>query len=788
MKSLLFFLTFLPLLVSAQVNITGKVTSGENEPLAYATVILKDKRQALIEGVITSEKGEFEIRKPPAGEYTIEINYLGYKTFTREILIDSTKQKVLLERIVLLEDANVLKEVIVEGKTAEVSLKLGKKIFRVGKDLTSQNGTVTDVLNNVPSVTVSPSGGISLRGNPNVQVLINGRRSGLTQSQALEQLSAEIIDRIEVISNPSAKYDSSGSSGIINIILKKNRQSGFNGQVRLRTGIPNDHRASLNANYRFNKFNFFANAGIRYTDYRGEYSKNQSTMENGVTTVLDFNEDEDRHDDGRLYYSGVDYFINDKNTITLAYFRNETEDTDETRLNYNITTSEVGETRLFTLGNSNEKRDYNQLEWNYTKDFEKEGQKLTFDFQYDFFNSSKRWTLDNEEIGSNDSDFTDIRTLADVSLDDFVGQLDFINPITKKTNVELGLKYENRSTTNDFLAEQLVNGSFETIDDINNSLEYNEQIIAGYLQFNSNWKNVSFQLGLRLEDTDVLIEASTDGLNSEQDYTNLFPSASLGYAFSDSIDGQISYSRRIGRPSLWDLNPFFELKDFSSRFTGNPMLTPSYTDAFELSTIFKGGKFRINPSLYFSRTQDVFQLETIQEENEVFTQRPINLDLEKRYGFELSATYDPVAWLGFNVDLNAYTFEQEGIINDLDASFDDSTWFANLTTNVSPSKTLQIQTRLFYQGERATAQIDTKAITNVDIAISKTLFNKKASLIFNVSNLFDSRAVEQLITDPGFNISQTRNRNAQRYNLNFIYRFNQKSTDKNRRARRSNRN
>ncbi|MEM6813028.1 MAG: outer membrane beta-barrel family protein [Bacteroidota bacterium] len=788
MKLLFQFLMLAPLFVFGQAKIVGKVFNNKNESLAYATVVLKNDQQLLIEGVITNEDGEFMLNKPSNGSYNIEVNYLGYKAFTTALRIDTTTKRVELGKIILEEDANALEEVIVEGKTAEVSLKLGKKIFRVGKDLTSQNGTVTDVLNNVPSVTVSPAGAISLRGNSNVQILINGRRSGLTQSQALEQLSSDLIDRIEVITNPSAKYDSSGSSGIINIVLKRNRQSGFNGQVRLRTGTPNDHRASFNANYRFNKFNFFANTGIRYTDYEGEYSKNQRTVENGVTTILDFIEDEDRHDDGRLYYSGADYFINDKNTVTIAYFRNETEDTDETRLNYNITTSEGGETRLLTLGNSNEKRDYNQLEGNYTKNFEKEGQRLTLDFQYDFFNSSKRWALDNEEIGSSDSDFTDIRTLADVGLDDFVTQLDFVNPISEKSNLEIGLKYENRSTTNDFLAEQLVNGSFETIDGINNSLEYKEQIIAGYLQFNSNWKKVSLQLGLRLEDTDVLIDASTDELNSEQDYTNLFPSASLGYTFGANIDGQISYSRRIGRPSLWDLNPFFELKDFSSRFTGNPMLVPSFTDAFEVSTIIKGNKFRINPSVYFSRTEDVFQLETIQEENEVFTQRPINLDLEKRYGFEVSATYDPLEWLDFSGDLNAYTFEQEGLLNDLDASFDDSTWFVNLTTNVSPSKTLQIQTRIFYQGERATAQTDTKAITNVDVAISKTLFNKRASLIFNVSNLFDSRAVEQQIADPGFSINQVRNRNAQRYNLNFIYRFNQKSTDRNRQARRSNRN
>ncbi|MDO5980574.1 TonB-dependent receptor domain-containing protein [Flavivirga spongiicola] len=772
----------------SQNQIKGSITDASGEPLVYATTVLKTEKSELIEGVITNADGQFNLQQPKKGNYVLEIQYLGYEILKQNISIIEDTKNVDLGRIILKEDANALDEVVVQGNTAEVSLKLGKKVFIVGKDLTSQNGSANDILSNVPSVNVSPTGEISLRGNSNVQVMINGRQSALTQSQALEQLSADIIESVEVITNPSAKYDASGSAGIINIILKKNRTSGFNGQARLMAGTPADHRAIANVNYRTNKFNVFANVGIRYSDYEGDYSKQQTTVENGITTFLDYNEDEDRHDDGRIYYLGTDYFINDKNAVTVAYYRNETKDTDVTKLNYDLSDSDGNVNSLFTLGNSKEKRDYNQLEGNYTKTFDKKDQKFTIDFQYDFFNSNKKWTLNTDEVMPILMDLSDIRTIAKIDANDIVIQSDFTTPLNENSNFETGIKFENRSITNTFLAEELINGNFETIDNINNTLDYKEQIVSGYTQYNSKINKISYQVGLRLEATSIDIDASSAALNSKNNYTNLFPSANIGYEFTDKTSAQLSYSKRISRPSLWNLNPFFELKDFTSRFTGNPSLTPSYTDAFELSTIYKGSNFRLNPSIYYANTNDVFQYETTQDDNEVFTQKPINLDNEKRYGFELSATYNPLEWLRFSSDFNTYAFKQKGVINATNADFSDSTWFVNFTTNITPVKTVKLQTRLYYQGKKSTAQTETSAVTNLNFAINKSLFKNKGSIVFNISNALNSRKVKEKITGTNFDINQTRNRNAQRYSLSFLYKFNQKPTDRNREAKRSNRN
>jgi hypothetical protein len=508
-------------------TIQGKVVSTTNETLPFASVILKDSNQKLVEGVVTDENGGFIFTKIAIGSYNLEVQYIGFTSNTRSISISKTNRKVNLNSIQLKEDATTLNEVVVQGETSEVTMKLGKKVFNVGKDLSSQNGSATDVLGNVPSVNVSPTGAVSLRGNTNVQIMINGRRSALTQSQALEQISADVIESVEVITNPSAKYDASGSSGIINIILKKNRKAGMNGQVRLVSGIPDDFRALGNINYKANKFNFFTNFGLRYTDYEGTYIKQQTNTVNGVTTFLNQDEDENRHDDGTLYYLGTDYSFNDKNTITVAYYRNETKDTDATYLNYDFSNADVQTESLFTTGNSKEERDYNQIEANYTKLFEKKGKRFTMDFQYDFWNSEKKWNLQTDQRFPTEKSIYTIQTRGTGETNDLAFQTDYKTPLSKTANLEIGAKFESRDITNYFLAQELVNGAFETIDNIDNTLDYKEKITSGYVQFNHKKKKFSYQLGLRLESTDVTINASDVGLNSDRKYTNLFPSATF---------------------------------------------------------------------------------------------------------------------------------------------------------------------------------------------------------------------------------------------------------------------
>ncbi|RZL32414.1 MAG: TonB-dependent receptor, partial [Pedobacter sp.] len=311
----------------ANKSVSGTVhEQATKEPITYATVKVKDATSKLLAAAITDEKGMFKLDFT-ADSVTIEFSLIGYQTVVKALKI--TGASTNLGVINLQPDAKLLKEVAITGEQPSISLKLDKKVFQVGKDVLSQTGSSLDLLNGVPSVSVSPSGGVSLRGNSNVLILVDGRRSGFTQSNALDQLPADQIERVEIITNPSSRYDAAGSAGIINIILKKNKKSGLNGQLSLTGGVPNETRITPSLNYKSAKVNLFSTFGVRYSDYDGLYTSNQSTNDGGTTNLLQKRQVEDRHDDAKMLYFGGDFLINKHNTITAAFLNKTTNDHDK---------------------------------------------------------------------------------------------------------------------------------------------------------------------------------------------------------------------------------------------------------------------------------------------------------------------------------------------------------------------------------------------------------------------------------------------------------------------------
>ncbi|NQX82050.1 MAG: TonB-dependent receptor [Flavobacteriaceae bacterium] len=259
-------------------SISGKIIEQSTEQsLAFASVVLQNEEKKLIQGIISDEQGEYSFVNIPVGNFTVMVSYTGFNTYNKVVKIENNSQKIDLETIRLEQDASQLSEVVIVGEKSQVSLKLDKKVFRVGRDVLSQSSSVSEVLENVPSVTVDPSGTVMLRGNANVTILINGRRSAMTSSEALEQISSDNVDRVEVITTPSARYDATGSAGIINIILKKNTKDGFTGQVTATVGSPADSRGTGSLSYRTDKINIFGTIGIRYNDYEGDYTRKQTS-------------------------------------------------------------------------------------------------------------------------------------------------------------------------------------------------------------------------------------------------------------------------------------------------------------------------------------------------------------------------------------------------------------------------------------------------------------------------------------------------------------------------------
>lgn len=758
-------------------------------PVVYATVRIKDQSMKMIAAGITDEKGAFKLHDIPSGKLVIEFTMMGYQTITKPLLITINVKHINTGTIFLDADSRLLKEIAVTGDQPAITLKLDKKIFETGKDILSQTGSAVGLLNGVPAVSVGPSGTVSLRGSSNVLVLINGRRSGLTQGNALEQIPADQVERVEVITNPSSRYDAAGSSGIINIILKKNKKGGLNGQLRLVGGIPNETRITPSLNYKSDKLNVFSTFGIRLSDYVGLYTTNQSVSNNGATTLLDQRQDENRHDDAKLLYVGADYQLNELQTVTVAFLKNSTHDHDKTALNYNYMNPGNGaDSSLLRNGESWERRSYNQLEFNYTRKFKQPGKKHTIDIQYDFWNSDKDWNLGTKKLLPVTATLPAIRTSSIGTSKDFMVQTDFTQPLDSNTTLEFGLKAENRRVTSEFKAEQQLGEEWSIIDNINNQLNYNELIGGGYAQLGSKTGKLAYQLGLRTELTRVRVEDRAGTYNNNKNYVRLFPTLSLTYQLAKGGAIQGSYSKRINRPSLNLLYPFNELTDFNARFVGNPELNPSYANVFELGFLQRWNTFTLNPSVYYQNNKGTIQNYTFRNQDGIFITTPVNIDGETRQGAELSALYNPLQWLQLNTEFNAYRFKQTGWYETHNFNYSGDVFTSRLSTQVKFKNKLSFQCRYNFTGAQSNAQSYSAAMHYIDLGASKNLLKDKATLLLDITNVFNLHRYQTTTTGNDYVMAQTSIPNAARYRLTFVYRLNLKDNQAIRQAKSGNRN
>ncbi|QLC64893.1 TonB-dependent receptor [Flavobacterium sp. LPB0248] len=782
---------FSPLLgIGQQTSISGKVQDHTTkEVLPYVAVTIQDNASKTIMTGITDENGLFSLELTSTGQLTIFFSFTGYQNYSQPINITSGKPNIDLGTIHLITDAVQLKAVEINGQKSNISLKLDKKVFEVGKDVLSQNGSAHDVLNGVPSVAVSPSGAVSLRGNSNVLILINGRQSGLTQNNALDQIAADQIERIEVITNPSSRYDAAGSAGIINIILKKNKKSGFSGQVRLVAGSPNDSRLNPSINYKSDKINIFSNFSIRSSDYVGLYTTNQVTDMNTSPNYMNRVQNEDRHDDGKLLYMGADYFINEHQTITAAFLKNATHDNDKTNLMYNYDSdlgNTVSDSILTRHGKSLEKRDYSQFEFNYTRTFKQKEKKWTVDVQYDWWNSDKKWDLSTQRLQPNPLVYPGIRTSSVGNSKDFLAKTDFVQPIDSVSVLEFGIKTEIRKVSSDYLAEEQQHNDWVVYQNIDNNLDYSETITGAYAQFSDKIKKFNYMLGLRTEFTDISIKDAENAYNDKKNYNKLFPTANLSYKF-DASTLQLNYSKRIRRPYLYDLYPFNEVTDLNAQYVGNPDLNPSYTDTFEMAFLKTWKTFTLNPSIYYQYEKGYIQDFTYRQ-NDIFITTPINIDYEIRSGIELSTLYNPLKWLQINAEMNFYRFKQKGNYKDENLDYSSESFTGRLSTQIKLPAKFSFQGRYNFRGAKRNAQTTTEALQSIDFGFSKLLLKDKATIVFDVSNAFNLRQNKSITTGTDYVVKENSIPNAARYRLSFVYRFNLTDPKSIRQANDANRN
>jgi outer membrane receptor protein involved in Fe transport len=773
------------------INISGKVVDTRtNQPLEYATIIIKNTETEKVSGGITDLNGKFSIEMPKA-TYEISVAFISFESakFPEE-KITSNKYLGIIK---LAEATNGLNEIVIVAEKSTVEIRLDKRIYNVGKDMTVKGGTASDVLDNVPSVSVDVEGNVSLRGNENVRILIDGKPSalvGLSGAEALRQLPADAIERVEVITSPSARYDAEGTAGILNIILRKGKALGFNGSINTTVGNPDQLQLATNLNQRGIKTNFFSNFGYNYRNGPGNSFTDLRNLSNGVITSSRIEDREWQRKRNSFNSSiGLEYFLTKKSSLTGTVYYTNTKGGNLSENNI----QEFDENNLLTdrtirVQDEDSNDETIQYSLNYTNNFNKNGHKLTFDFQY---SDSK----ENEEAINIEPGFTDETNITNEASKNTLLQADYVLPIGENTQFELGYRGDFQGLTSDFLVTPVSDPDF----DPSNSLEFSQDIHAFYSQYGNKFNDFSFLLGIRLETTDVKVRLLNTNKNNDFSYTELFPTVNIGYEATEKQSFTLGYSRRLRRPRFWYLNPFESRNSQNIIFKGNPALIPTFTNSFDLGYLNRIGKLTLNSSIYYQHSTNNISRVTRQEIREingndesVLIREPINLASEDRYGFEFTANYNANRKVKFDGSFNLFNSKTEGIYTydfldpisnttntvTEDLSNSNTSWRARFNARVTLPYKIEWQTRLSYRGPSESAQNVSEGIFSANLAFSKDILKEKGTLILNISDVFNSRKRNAVNYTPNrdapTNISdQTFQWRMRQVSLNFTYRFNQ---------------
>ncbi|MGC6431294.1 MAG: TonB-dependent receptor domain-containing protein [Jejuia sp.] len=732
-------------LYSQSVQIIGEVIEERtSQPLAYATVALRDSQtKETLNGVITKEDGSFEIQAETQ-QFIIEISFMGYETKTITDFVIK-KGRANLGIILLKEDAQQLGEVLVEAEVSSFQFKLDKRVFNIGKDLSSTGASALEVLNNVPSVNVDIEGAISLRGSSGVQVLINGKPSILTdEGGALGSITADMIDRIEVITNPSAKYDAEGTSGIINIVIKKDERRGLNGAVSANTGAPDSNSFGLSLNRRSEKFNLFTQLGLGRRVLPRDSENINENLNSGIT-ISSIGEDF-RIEKFYNITLGTDYYINPNSVITLSgNFAYEIEDQPS-----GINFKEVdGNNALISEWRRDETTEATnpkyQYELVYKRDFEDhEDHDLLLSATGNSFAKDLTSLFQDATISGDDKDAVQ-NTRTDFSDNTYTFKVDYTKPFSEVWTIETGAQYVINDIGNDFEVQNLIGDEFISDEGLTNNFEFDQKVLGVYLIGGYEKENWGIQSGLRLEQTDLKTNLVTTNQVNNQNYTNLFPSIHMSYKVSDILSLQTGYSARINRPGMWELNPFFNIRNNFNIREGNPALMPEFTDSYELTSIFDVGKTDLNFGVYHRYTTDVIERVSVFEDN-VNTIRPENIGTNSTLGIEFNTKYSPSKWLTLNLDFNYNQFNRKGTFESTIFDFNGNQWSSKVMAKFKLPADIDLEAVGNHRSKVKTVQGARSANTFLDIGVRKKILKDKGVLNLSIRDVFESRIFENFIS------------------------------------------
>ncbi len=767
-------------------NVSGHVIDSETkQPLEYATISLKNKKASdKIYGGLTDEYGKFSVEVNP-GIYEVIIDYISFKTYSNESLL--VRRNTDLGNIELNIDVEILDEVEVRAETTQVEIRLDKKIYNVGQDITVKGGNVSDVLANIPSIDVDFDGNISLRGNNNVKILINGKPSALSGPQGLRSLPSESIEKVEVVTSPSARYSAEGTAGILNIILKKQNLLGFNGNINLNTGIPRNLGLNGTLNVRNEDINFFTTVYINDSDNSGRTFSNTEYFRQNL--IIEESNNWDYSNKGLYFNLGAEYYFDDKTSITLSsFFKGGDEYSNNINIVNDITDQSISSTNN-RLRQESEIDETFEYALDFYKDFEKEGHTLSARLSYE--KSNDDGIEDIEDFSTfpfvSGSDFEKVSNI------DFqnriLGQFDYVYPFNNNTELEFGYRGRFLERETDYDVSFLESSIFISDKGLSNIFNYKESINSVYSQFGKKIDKFSFLLGLRYENSKQEINQKTTSQFEIKKYSNLFPTLNFAFEFSNMETLTFGYSKRVRRPRGWNINPFPRRNSSTSYRKGNPFLDPTFTTALEIDYLKRFKKFTLNTSIFYrqsngniedinEQTGEIVDLVISSDTNSpllqvpVLESYPVNLSSNKRIGSELSLTYTPSKSVRLNSSFTINNSSTRGNYEDQNFDSDDTNWSLRFNGFFRLPKEYSLQFFGFIRGPNESAFSRRKAFGFATSAIQKSILNKKGTVSLKISDLFNTNRWRYENFRDTFSTEGEGRWREQTYVLTFSYRFN----------------
>lgn len=808
MKNLIFvtYLAFSLLIISnAQTNnrmnsqsgfaangkITGSLIDAQtNQIIEYGNVVLyRTNDSSMVNGTITDKQGKFTLDNLQFGMYYLKLSYIGYATkYIDSVRVTPRSLDVDLGKILLDEQSIELGNVLVTGQKEMIINNLDKKVINVEKDLTTSGGTAVDVVGNIPSVSVDPDGNVSYRGNQNITILVDGKPSvlvGASNSDILNSIPASQIESIELVTNPSARYEPDGTSGILNIILKKRIDGGLNGNISLNVGTRDKYNGSLNLNYRTPYFNFFGSFDGRLARMENDgNSLRTNTINNSVSYIDQVNNGIFDHQSQNVNV-GFDYLYDDFNTLTFSYrYRKFGFDTDGIVETSNKNSLQQLTNYFNRLSSADRSMSGMGYTFSYKKTFESKGQELTADVIYNDHKMERNelLTQNNFDINLNPVSVLKDNGLSNNANKEWTFQSNYINPIEDFGRIETGFKVtlKDLESNNDYLR---FNESSQTwVDDLTRktNFDYKEQVYAVYGIYSNNFNKFQYQIGLRVEQANVDGNESLSNTKFNKNYFALYPTIHLVQVLPDDQEVKLSYSRRVERPNNRRLNPYVDKSDSLNIQYGNPELDPEFVNSLELGYSKLFGKTALTSSVYYRYTKDAITNFTTLRDDGVTETTFKNLANSTSYGLELTAAHPLFEWFRLNGSFSYFNTKFEAPFISTDAN----SWIAKLSSVIFLAKNFNLQFNANYNSPMIMAQSKIKEVFSADFAAKKDFLDGQLSLTFRVSDIFNTRKWDSETTGTNFFTNSYRKMESRMAFLGISYRLSSSKSNKDREKQR----